>query len=85
MMAQKLAMDLPPDLALGLCMDAERNDLVITLCTEVGILMEDMSPLALMIAGVGDGLEDRLDQIDAAIAEMAALLAAARIIAGRGD
>jgi hypothetical protein len=85
MMTGKLVMDLPPNFALCPLMDAEHHDLIIALATEIGVIMEDMSPVALMIGDDSEDLPDRLEQLRSAIDEMAALLAAARAIASRSN
>ncbi|UKK86179.1 hypothetical protein L7H23_08805 [Sphingopyxis sp. BSN-002] len=80
----KLVMDLDPAIPLRTGMDDDHRDLVARLCTEVGIIMEDMSPVALMIGGRDTELRERLDQLDRAIGEMTALIAAARVVATQG-
>lgn len=77
----KLVMDLGRTIPLRAAMDDDRRDLVIRLCTEVGIVMEDMSPVALAAAGNKNELLNRLDELGDAIGEMSALLAAARVLA----
>lgn len=59
-------------------MDNDRRDLIVSLCTQIGMIMEDTSEIALTVRGVSDqDLADRVDGIDAAIRRMHALIAAA--------
>lgn len=52
-------------------MDDDRRDLIVSLCTQIGMIMEDASPLALTMRGVADDdLADRVDEIDIAIRRM---------------
>ena len=51
--------------------DANKNELVVQLCTCIGMMMEDLSPLALDASPVG--LEARLAQITQGVLAMATL------------
>lgn len=76
----KLVMDLAAASPLPAGMDQDRRALIIRLSTEAGILMEDMSPIALAIGRNDVNIVDRLDELAAAAADIAALLAAARAL-----
>lgn len=76
----KLVMDLSAASPLAAGMDQDRRALIIRLSTEAGILMEDMSPIALAIGRNDVNIVDRLDELAAAAADIAALLAAARAL-----
>lgn len=76
----KLVMDLSAASPLPAGMDQDRRALIIRLSTEAGILMEDMSPIALAIGRNDVNIVDRLDELAAAAADIAALLAAARAL-----
>ena len=76
----KLVMDLSAASPLPADMDQDRRALIIRLSTEAGILMEDMSPIALAIDRNDVNIVDRLDELAAAAADIAALLAAARAL-----
>ena len=58
--------------------DANKNELVIQLCTRIGMMMEDLSPLALDVSPVG--LEARGAQITQGISAMATLAHAAQAL-----
>lgn len=65
-------------------MDEDCRDLIVTLCTQVGMIMEDTSDLALTARGVtDDDLADRIDEIDVAIQRMRVLIVAAIAIRPR--
>lgn len=81
----KLVMDFAGAMSLRAAMDDDRRNLFIRLCTEVGIIMEDMSPVALAAGSNDDEMLNRLDELGAAISEMSALLAAARVLACQED
>jgi hypothetical protein len=51
--------------------DPDRIDLVVQLCTRIGMIMEDVNPLA--IDASRDGLEGRVAEILAAIRKMTPL------------
>ena len=76
----KLVMDLSAASPLPAGMDQDRRALIIRLSTEAGILMEDMSTIALAIGRNDVNIVDRLDELAAAAADIAALLAAARAL-----
>ena len=76
----KLVMDLAAASPLPADMDQDRRALIIRLSTEAGILMEDMSPIALAIGRNDVNIVDRIDELAAAAADIAALLAAARAL-----
>lgn len=76
----KLVMDLSAASPLPAGMDQDRRALIIRLSTEAGILMEDMSPIALAIGRNDVNIVDRIDELAAAAADIAALLAAARAL-----
>lgn len=76
----KLVMDLAAASPLPAGMDQDRRALIIRLSAEAGILMEDMSPIALAIGRNDINIVDRLDELAAAAADIAALLAAARAL-----
>lgn len=78
---QKLAVDLPSSSRLGRRMDKDTHDLIIRLCTEAGMRMEDASVIALTIATQGN--QDRqvtLDELAAHSDEISALVRAARVL-----
>lgn len=58
--------------------DPERNDLVLQLCTRLGMLMEDVRPLALDASPVG--LETRVNEIARCARAMAAVADAAKAL-----
>lgn len=63
-------------------MDDNAADLVIQLCTRVGMLMEDASPDAITIAGKDqDGRRAAIQSLNFALGEMRALLDAAMAMA----
>jgi hypothetical protein len=76
----KLVMDFLARAGLRGTMDDDRRDLVIRLCTEAGIIMEDMSPIALTIGVRAGPFYQHLAQLETAVVEMAALLATARAL-----
>lgn len=76
----KLVIDLSAASPLPAGMDQDRRALIIRLSAEAGILMEDMSPIALAIGRSDVDIVDRLDELAAAAADIAALLAAARAL-----
>lgn len=76
----KLVMDLSAASPLPAGMNQDRRALIIRLSTEAGILMEDMSPIALAIGRNDVDIVDYLDELAAAAADIAALLAAARAL-----
>lgn len=76
----KLVMDLSAASSLPAGMDQDRRALIIRLSTEAGILMEDKSPIALAIGRNDVDIVDRIDELAAAAADIAALLAAARAL-----
>jgi hypothetical protein len=51
--------------------DPDLIDLVVQLCTRIGMIMEDISPLALNASG--DGLEAQVAEVAGAIRTLAAL------------
>jgi hypothetical protein len=78
---EKLDMDLSPAPRLGLDMDESNADLVIRLCTRIGMIMEDTCVTALTIRSA-DATE-RLKQLEAfeiASKEIGALIRTARIL-----
>ena len=56
-------------------MDNHTRDLIRQLCTRAGMIMEDASPIAL-----ASGSEDRLPDLEAAAADILALIRAARAL-----
>ncbi len=80
----KLVMDLPASAALRVAMDANRRERITSLCTEIGMVMEDMSVVALECRGDETALRQRVDDLAAAIAKMAELVTAARTLAYPG-
>lgn len=71
-------MDLSGAMPLRADMDDDRRDLIVSLCTQVGMIMEDTSDLALTVRDITDeDLADRVDAIDIAIRRMGALIVAA--------
>jgi len=58
--------------------DPARNDLVLQLCTKIGMMMEDLCPLALDASP--DGLETRVEEIARCVRAMAALADAAEAL-----
>ena len=51
---------------------------VVQLCTRIGMIMEDVGPLALVASS--DGLEDRVDEIAGAIRTLVAIAHAAQVL-----
>lgn len=81
---EKLDMDLRLNWGLGVRMDVDANDLVIRLCTRIGMLMEDSSPIALSMGTLTPNETLRtLTELEQAIEQMASLINAARVIAGQ--
>lgn len=79
----KLVMDLAGAMSLGTSMDDDRRDLIIRLCTVIGMIMEDTSELALTVRGVGNaGLNGRLGEIDEAVGQMQTLITTAKSLTG---
>ena len=77
----KLVMDFPGVLPLRAGMDDDFRNLIVSLCTQVGMIMEDTNDLALTVRGVTDEeLAERIDEIDRAIRRMQALVSAARAL-----
>ena len=71
-------MDLPGAVALRADMDDDRRNLIIGLCTQVGMIMEDIGDIALTMRGVtDDNLAARIAEIDRAVRRMLALISAA--------
>ncbi|MBL8651102.1 MAG: hypothetical protein JNL35_11965 [Sphingopyxis sp.] len=71
-------MDFAGAMPLHADMDDDRRDLIVSLCTQAGMIMEDTSDLALTARGVtNEDLADRVDEIDIAIRRMGALIIAA--------
>lgn len=65
-------------------MDDDFRNLIVSLCTQVGMIMEDTNDLALTVRGVTDEeLAERVDEIDRAIRRMQALVSAARALHSR--
>ena len=58
--------------------DPDRIDLVVQLCTRIGMIMEDMSPLAIDTSS--DGLKGRVAEVVRATRLMAALVDAAEAL-----
>lgn len=82
----KLVMDLSGATPLCRDMNDNRHDLIIRLCTVVGMIMEDTSELALTVRGVDDdNLAGRLGEIDEAVRQMQVLTTAAKSLAGPAD
>ena len=79
--ATKLGMDLGPLSRRGGAMDGETQDLVIQLCTRIGMIMEDTSVLALNVKGM-DSARRRaaLRKIEQAADRIHALVAAAKAL-----
>lgn len=78
----KLVMDFVGAMSLRAGMDDNRLDLIIRLCTMIGMIMEDTSELALTVRGVGTPhLNGRLDEIDKAVRQMHTLIATATSLA----
>ena len=81
----KLGLDLPPAFEREcVCMhdidatDPELIELVVQLCTRIGMIMEDASPLA--ITASRDGLEDRVTELVGAIATVKSLAESAEML-----
>ena len=77
----KLVMDLPARAALRVAMDADRRERITSLCTEIGMLMEDVSVVALECRGDETAIRQRVDDLAAAIAKMHDLVTTARALA----
>ena len=58
--------------------DPDRMDLVVQLCTRIGMIMEDMSPLA--IDASSDGLKGRAAEVVRATRTMAVLVDAVEVL-----
>ncbi len=62
-------------------LDADTIDLINQLCARVGMLMEDVAPLALHRAGSSPALKSRLRQLEATVKSMTSLVTAAKALA----
>ena len=62
----------------------DSRDLIDRLCTRAGIIMEDVSPVAILTRGECDDAS-RIEQIRAAAADIAVLADAASVILRRGE
>lgn len=80
-MREKLDMDFSPVPRLGPDMDESNADIVIRLCTRIGMIMEDTCEMALTIrsADAAERLK-RLEALENASKEIGALIRAARIL-----
>ena len=58
--------------------DPDLVDLVVQLCTRIGMIMEDVGPLALVASP--EGLEDRVHEIASAIRILVAVAHAAQVL-----
>lgn len=58
--------------------DPDRTDLVVQLCTRIGMIMEDACPLALDASR--DGLEARVAEVVCAIRTVASLVGAVEVL-----
>jgi hypothetical protein len=75
---KKLVMDLSGAMPLHADMDDDRRDLIVGLCAQAGMIMEDTTDLAHTARGVTDeDLANRVDEIDVDIRRMGALIVAA--------
>lgn len=71
----KLVMDFLGTMPLRAGMDDDRRDLIVSLCTHIGMIMEDTSDLALTMRGVTEeDIADRVYEIDIAIRRMGAMI-----------
>lgn len=78
---QKLAVDFREQSRLRGDMDTTTRAIIVRLCTEAGVRMEDASVLALTISGLSDDeLEAALDQLIEPADMIAALIRAARAL-----
>jgi hypothetical protein len=75
-MSGKLRLDLAPHSGRRVAMDEDANDLVVQLCTMIGMIMEDTSVVALRVSGLDD------DQRRCAVAEIHAAGAKISALAG---
>ncbi|WP_144037689.1 hypothetical protein [Sphingopyxis sp. KK2] len=62
-------------------MDDDRRDLIVSLCTQVGMIMEEVSLIALDGRGDVNAIHARLDRLAVAVDDMALLVAAAQAVA----
>lgn len=66
-------------------MDDERAGLIVSLCAQAGMIMEDTSTLAVTLQGCPhDRIGETLRHLEAEVAATAALIAAARTLHARG-
>lgn len=66
-------------------MDRDRAQLIVSLCTQVGMIMEDASLVAGTMPGQAeDRIGEALMHLEAEVTAMATLLAAAQTLHGRG-
>ncbi len=62
-------------------MDDDASDLVAQLCTRIGMIMEDVSPVALSVAGVdAEERKAALAGLDQAIGQLGSLIDAAKAL-----
>ena len=79
--ATKLDMDFAPLSRRGGAMDDDTEDLVIQLCTRIGMIMEDTSVLALTVPGMDQvGRRAALREIEQAASRIHALVVAAKAL-----
>jgi hypothetical protein len=53
-LSEKLRLDLPAHSVRRVVMDDDAHDLVVQLCTMIGMIMEDTSVVALTVSGLDD-------------------------------
>jgi hypothetical protein len=61
--------------------DPDLIDLIVQLCTRIGMMMEDVTPLA--IAASRDGLETRVAEVASALRKMTTLANAMEVLSDR--
>jgi len=80
-MGRKLAVDFAAGSRLRQEMDKDAADLIAQLCTRVGMIMEDMTLLALTTGNISDTERSlALARLEVAAAQITSLIAAARAI-----
>ena len=80
----KMVMDLAGAMSLPGPMDDDRRDLAIGLCTQIGMLMEDVSAVALECCGDEIALRTRICELETATSKMADMVAAAKALVEPG-
>lgn len=74
-------MDFSGERRRGVRMDDDDHDLIARLCTRIGMIMEDASPIALGVGGMDHARRRAaIAELSAAASQIAALLTAAELL-----